>query len=171
MSADFGRRKLKPIFSFPKRGRNLTFFKLEDSNKTPYRLRRLMKFDIRCIVPSSKTSGKLAVFKEKTPPQFGPPLHTHVSQYEIFHVISGKYLFQCDGEQSTLETGDSIVIPPKAVHSFKNIGAETGTLHFELLEAGKSEAFFEKIVSDFPDIEDMPAFFAAHGLELVGPPL
>lgn len=130
-----------------------------------------MKFDIRCIIPSTETGGKMAAFEEKVPPRAGPPLHTHKTQHEIFHIISGTFLFQSDGNQVTLGTGDSISIPPGAVHSFKNIGSETGTIHFELLDAGKSEEFFARIVSEFPDIEDVPAFFEQYGLELMGPPL
>ncbi|MDQ8185755.1 cupin domain-containing protein [Pelagicoccus sp. SDUM812002] len=100
-----------------------------------------------------------------------PPLHTHTKQYEIFHIIEGTFLFQKDGEQVTLKNGDSISIPPGAVHTFKNVGDEPGTLHYELLDAGKSEEFFQRLVAEIATIEDIGAFFAAYDIELEGPPL
>ncbi|MDQ8182628.1 cupin domain-containing protein [Pelagicoccus sp. SDUM812005] len=130
-----------------------------------------MKFDITCLIPSSQTGGRSAVFREFVQPQVGPPLHSHTKQYEIFHIIDGTFLFQKDGEQVTLTAGGSICIEPGSVHTFKNVGDAPGTLHFELLDAGKSEEFFHRIVTELEQIEDLPAFFAQYDLELLGPPL
>lgn len=130
-----------------------------------------MKFNIKCIVSSVETNGRLAAFEEIVAPQSGPPLHAHVNQLEVFHIIDGTFLFQLDGEKVELGAGGCIAIPPKAGHAFKNIGETPGRIHFEFLEAGKSEAFFERLVKEGAQIEDMGAFFAEHEIELMGPPL
>lgn len=130
-----------------------------------------MKFDITCIIPSSQTDGRLAAFSENVAPQSGPPLHAHKNQTEIFHIISGHFRFHINGEDSELTDGDTIVIPAGTVHTFKNIADTTGILHFELLDAGTSEEFFHRLVHEFETITDIPAFFAAYDLELLGPPL
>lgn len=130
-----------------------------------------MKFDIRCIISSAETEGRLAVFEEVVAPQSGPPLHAHVNQLEVFHIIDGEFLFQCDGKQVTLKTGESIAIPVKAVHTFKNVSDEPGRIHFELLAAGKSEEFFKRLVAEIGEIKDIGAFFAEYDIELKGPPL
>ena len=130
-----------------------------------------MKFEISCIVPSSQTGGRVAVFAENVQPQMGPPLHSHTKQIEIFHIISGTFLFQLDDQRITLASGGAICIPPGAAHTFKNIGDSVGTIRFELLEAGKSEEFFRRIVTEIETIDDIPSFFAQYDLELLGPPL
>lgn len=130
-----------------------------------------MKFDITCLIPSSETGGRVAVFSEIVPPKIGPPLHAHTNQYEIFHIIDGTFLFQKDGEQTTLTAGGSISIPPGSVHSFKNAGDTPGEIHFELLEAGQSEEFFHRLVNELDQIEDIPSFFAEYDIEFHGPPL
>jgi len=58
----------------------------------------------------------------------GAPTHTHPDGLEeIIMVLEGTAEFWVDGEHSTLETGDLIILPPYSHHGFKNIGA--GTLH------------------------------------------
>lgn len=130
-----------------------------------------MKFDISCILPSSLTGDRMAAFAENVPPQAGPPLHAHRAQIEIFHVISGKFRFACDGKHTELGPGGAIAIPAGSAHAFKNIGNETGRLHFELLEAGKSEEFFHRLVTETDWTENVADFFSEYDIDLLGPPL
>jgi hypothetical protein len=64
-----------------------------------------------------------------------------------------------------------VLIPAGAPHTFQNVDTEEGLIHFELFPSGTAETFFERLVTDFANIEDMAAFFREHGLELLGPPL
>lgn len=126
-------------------------------------------FNIACLVSGSETDGKVAIFEEITPPGFGPPLHTHREQIEVFHVLEGTLRFLVDGETIEVCAGGTAVVPAGAVHTFKNIGDAPSRIHFELLPAGKSEEFFQRLVAE--EIEDFPAFFDEYGLDLSGPPL
>ncbi len=130
-----------------------------------------MQFKIRNIVSGSITGGQVSVFEETTAPGEGPPLHSHVAQIEVFHILKGRYTFVVNGKETVAGPGDCLVVPAGAPHTFKNIDASESVMHFELLPSGTSEAFFDRIVADFAGIADVPAFFKQHGLELLGPPI
>ena len=127
------------------------------------------KLNIKCILSGNDTGGKVSVFEEIVAPNSGPPLHTHETQYEIFHVIAGHIQFEVDGKRTDVHSGGVALIPPGAKHAFINKGQEEAVIHFELLPSGNSESFFEKLVSG--DFEDLPQLFEAHGLKLLGPPI
>ncbi len=130
-----------------------------------------MNFRIRTLVKGSETEERISVFEEVTAPGFGPPLHSHPSQLELFHIIKGQHRFLLGDEELIAGPGDCVVIPAGVAHTFQNVAGEDGLVHFELLPAGAAEPFFDRLVSDFTGIADMGAFFAEHGLELLGPPL
>jgi quercetin dioxygenase-like cupin family protein len=130
-----------------------------------------MEFNIENLVSGASTAGQLAAFQEITSPGSGPPMHVHHGQVEIFHVIRGRHLFSVDGVETEADAGACLVVPQGAVHTFKNISAEEGVLHFELLPAGSSEEFFRKLTAGEFDPENVGGFFADHGIGLAGPPL
>ena len=127
------------------------------------------KFDIKCLVSSSETNGTVSVFEEVVPANGGPPLHTHESQFELFHVISGEIQFEVDGQRINVAAGGTAVVPPGKPHAFVNKSGGDSVIHFELLPSGNSEQFFDKLVRG--DFENVPKFFADHGLKLLGPPI
>ena len=130
-----------------------------------------MQFKISVLLGGAMTHDKVSVFSEVTSPGSGPPLHSHVAQIEIFHVIKGRHKFVLNEKEMVAVPGDCILIPVGAAHTFQNIDSDEGLLHFELLPSGSSEEFFTRLVADHASIADMPAFFQEHGLELLGPPL
>lgn len=127
------------------------------------------KLDIKCLISSNETAGRVSVFEEVVAPNSGPPLHTHESQLEIFHVISGHIQFELDGKRIDVLAGGTATIPPGKPHTFINKSEEASVIHFELLPSGSSETFFEGLVSG--DVHDLPKFFEEHGLKLLGPPI
>ena len=129
----------------------------------------MLNLDIKCLVSGEETDGRIAVFKEKVAPGAGPPLHTHESQLEIFHVVSGHIQFELEGKRIDVLAGGTAVIPPGKQHAFINMSEEESVIHFELLPAGTSEQFFARLVSG--EFDDLPGFFAEHGLNLLGPPI
>ncbi|NDV61927.1 cupin domain-containing protein [Puniceicoccales bacterium CK1056] len=129
----------------------------------------MSKFNIKCLVSSIETGGKVSVFEEVVTPGSGPPLHTHEEQLEIFHVISGHIQFELEGERIDVYTGGTATIPPGKKHAFVNKSEKNSIIHFELLPSGKSEEFFERLVAG--RFEDIPSLFEEHGLKLLGPPI
>ena len=131
----------------------------------------MLDLDIRCIISGRDTEGRVAVFEEVVDPGIGPPLHTHRSQMEIFHVIEGQFRFQIDGEVIELGAGGSALVPAGAVHAFRNIGDSPARIHFEMLPANNSEEAFAELIRKGDAIADVKAFFDQYDMDLVGPPL
>lgn len=130
-----------------------------------------VQFDIQCNVPAASVNGAFVGFEQTTQPGEGPPLHTHRNESELFHIIDGRYVFECNGERREAAAGDTVLIPPGAPHSFKNIGDTPGRVHFILFPPADYEKFFERVVNEFNNIEDHAAFFNEYGMDLNGPPL
>lgn len=127
------------------------------------------KPDIKCIISGDETGGRVAVFEEIVPPGSGPPRHTHRNQLEVFHVIEGSLQFEVNGDLFERKTGATAVVPAGAVHAFRNIGAASAVIHFEMLPAGDSEEAFGLMVRG--EVGDVGAFFDKYGMDLAGPPL
>jgi quercetin dioxygenase-like cupin family protein len=130
-----------------------------------------MNFRIQNLVDAAQTGDSISIFEEVTTPGFGPPLHNHHKQLEIFYIIKGQHKFRLGEDELEAGPGDCVLIPAGVPHTFKNIDDEDGLIHFELLPSGSSEAFFKRLVTDFRGIEDIGAFFQAHGMDLLGPPI
>lgn len=124
--------------------------------------------EIQVIKSSADTEGHVAIFKEITDPNHGPPLHTHNNQTEVFHVLKGKYKFHLDGDIFELGPGDIAVVKPGQVHAFKNIANETGEFIFELYPALDADIFFEKL-SQLSDPKIIASMFEDYGGNLIGP--
>jgi mannose-6-phosphate isomerase-like protein (cupin superfamily) len=48
--------------------------------------------------------------------------HAHEGDYEIYYILSGKGLGNDNGEECTLEAGDSFLTKNGSSHSLENIG-------------------------------------------------
>ncbi len=95
-----------------------------------------------------------------TPGVPGPPPHYHVDAPELFHLIDGQMDVMVDGTWHSLNKGESIMVPTKSVHSFRNTWDQESRFittwsprGFEgfFLEFGvpfEQEGAFEKSVSD-----------------------
>lgn len=82
----------------------------------------------------------------KTPP------NSHAVAHEMFYVLSGEGRATCDGETVSLSAGDSIIVPPGAVHVVENTGP--GKL-YTLTVMVPNEEFAELIHNGAPvDLDD-----------------
>jgi quercetin dioxygenase-like cupin family protein len=124
-------------------------------------------------VPSSETGGSLFVFEHADMGAGGPPRHLHYEQDEWFYAIKGEFAFEVGDERFMLRAGDSLFAPRLVPHAWARIGDDPGTLLLAVQPAGSLEAFFmENCEMDRPPTpEEAERSFAAHGMEVVGPPL
>jgi quercetin dioxygenase-like cupin family protein len=121
-------------------------------------------------VTTQDSGGGIFVLEHSHLVPGGPPLHRHLEQDEWFYVMEGEVKFQIGGQFHRLTAGDSVLAPRRIPHTFTSVGKDPGRLLITFTPAGKMEAFFrdsEKI----PPQEQDAAFFSAHGMELLGPPL
>lgn len=58
------------------------------------------------------------------PPGSITRLHLHRRSEEIYHVTAGRGLMQLGDEEFTIETGDTVCIPPGTPHAVCNVGDE-----------------------------------------------
>ena len=85
----------------------------------------------------------------KTPP------NRHQLAVEMFFILKGEGLANCDGKQIKIQAGDSILVPPTGMHVIENTGE--GRL-YALCIMVPNEDFAELIRSGTPvelDAEDM----------------
>jgi DNA-binding transcriptional MerR regulator len=130
-------------------------------------------------VSAKDTNGALCVFEFSGG---GGPRHLHHEQDEWIYIIEGEYLFDVGGKRIRLGAGESIFIPRKVPHAWTGPGKILNVYQ----PAGKMEEFFRAIASykNLPTMEqvinksyttqqkmDFNDIFAAHGMDLVGPPL
>jgi quercetin dioxygenase-like cupin family protein len=124
-------------------------------------------------VSGKDTNGDLAIFEQTgLTPKGGVPLHIHPNQDEIFYVLEGEYHFQVGDARYELKTGDSIFLPRKVPHAWIQI-AERGRLTVTMQPAGKLEEFFVAMaaLNHVPTPEEVAQIFAAHEMQVVGPPM
>ena len=133
------------------------------------------------VDPGSTASGLGAV--EFTAPRgFGPPLHLHREEDELFYVIDGRIRFHHGTTEVVGETGTLLVLPVGEAHTFQ---VESGTARFLTVVAGHGDGpSFVDLVTHLgarmagprmPEpVEIDPGAVAAacaeHGVEVLGPP-
>ena len=66
-------------------------------------------------------SGDYDLVLGETPAQTpGPPPHHHNTLHEVFLVTHGEMEFMVNGKVTIVKNGESINLPPQAVHTFSN---------------------------------------------------
>ena len=125
---------------------------------------------VTCLVPSGKTSGAIAVFREDTVPGRSLPLHSHLRQVKIFHVVRGRHRFVVDARETFADPGDIVFVKRNRVHGYENVSGAPGVLHFELLPADTSESFYRELPHALKNDDDPGKVFTRHGIRLHGAP-
>lgn len=125
------------------------------------------------------TRGRVTIVEFVNPPGFGPPLHTHQDEDELFYVLSGMATFRCDGEELPAAPGDFVHLPAGLAHTFVVGSTEplrvlqiTTPSGFEAFAAALGEPARERRLPDPGpiDVAALTRVAAAHGIEILGPP-
>jgi quercetin dioxygenase-like cupin family protein len=113
-----------------------------------------------------------------------PPLHVHLNEDEIFHILEGKMLFGVADRDVHAGTGDTLLASKGIPHTYR-VDSADGARWLTIMRGGDFEGFVRSCGrpaerSGVPDPSGPPtpervAALAAecirHGIELVGPPL
>jgi mannose-6-phosphate isomerase-like protein (cupin superfamily) len=99
---------------------------IEQDAKPP----RLWFFDTEVIIRVSGTEDgdRISVLDHRAPFGNSPPLHRHIDEDEIFHIISGTFRFVVDGKQLTVSAGDTLRGPKGFPHTYRVESREGGRL-------------------------------------------
>lgn len=70
---------------------------------------------------TEQTNGLWSVIEYHLPPSpASPPPHYHKVMQEVFYVLEGALQFTLDGKIIDAPAGTLVMVPPMAVHTFKN---------------------------------------------------
>jgi quercetin dioxygenase-like cupin family protein len=123
---------------------------------------------VEILATRERTQGAFGIFRIEIAPQSGPPAHIHRGEDEFFYVLKGQFQFKLGDQLVDAPAGSFIFLPRDHLHTFQNIGAETGLLLVGVTPAGLEHFFVER---QGVDMETQQALFKKYGVEVVGPPL
>ena len=103
------------------------------------------------IFDSSSANNSLTVCIEIFEVGSETPPHRHNSAVEMFFVLKGEGVAVCDGKETPLHSGDSVLMPESGIHYLKNTGSERLYL---LCMMVPNEDFSELIRSGIPTTLD-----------------
>lgn len=129
---------------------------------------------LRVPLPPAASGGAMTAMETENAPGFGPPLHRH-RETEVFRVLEGRYLFECDGKRFEAGVGDVVSIPGGAAHAFVNITDRPARQFILILPGLDAVAFFTGLADVMKDgtadKTALAAFGSKWGVEFLGPPL
>lgn len=129
---------------------------------------------LRVPLPPATSGGAMTAMETENAPGFGPPLHRH-RETEVFRVLEGRYLFECDGKRFEAGVGDVVSIPGGAAHAFVNITDRPARQFILILPGLDAVAFFTGLADVMKDgtadKTALAAFGSKWGVEFLGPPL
>lgn len=64
--------------------------------------------ELGVLIEPSATQGRATLIETHDAPGFGPPMHRHENETEVFHVLQGRYLFEVDGKRQIVEAGETL---------------------------------------------------------------
>jgi quercetin dioxygenase-like cupin family protein len=131
------------------------------------------RFDLK--VSTQDTSGDLLIYDTVRLERGGPALHRHFHQDEWFYIIRGEFVVRVGEDTLRLHPGDSAFAPRMIPHVWAMVSEGPGQVLVLFQPAGSMEDFFHAMSRLGPNIptdqEAMRRLWAAHGQEMLGPPL
>ena len=129
------------------------------------------------------TNGAFTLLEQLAPPGFGPPLHVHHVEDELFYVIDGLVRFRCGERDVLVESGGSVFLPKAVPHAFRIEGRSPARL-LQLTSPGGFDRFVEEVSLPAPEsilpppgpppagiLERVAALGEKFHFTVVGPPL
>jgi mannose-6-phosphate isomerase-like protein (cupin superfamily) len=129
-----------------------------------------------CKVSGKSTNGELCIYDTIRHEKGGPALHLHHAQDEWFYVIKGEFIVKVGDDTFSLKDGDSAFAPRTIPHTFAKVSEGDAQMLVLFQPAGSMEDFFKqmsKLGANVPKDQEhkLKELWAAHGMEIVGPPL
>jgi quercetin dioxygenase-like cupin family protein len=134
-------------------------------------------------VSRADTPERISVLEHRCPPGFGPPVHVHHDEDEVFHILEGEVRYEVGTQALTARTGDTVTAPRGVPHGFKVISAHGARIltitrgGFEdLVRAVSRPASAPGLPAmDEPPSPELQALLARrgseNGIDLLGPPI
>ena len=96
--------------------------------------------------PAADSGGELLELEAVYGPRGKPPPEPHhPAPEERFEAVEGSVHVRLEGRERELRAGETLVIPPRANHTFWNPGSEPARLLWRVRPALRTEEFFETL--------------------------
>ncbi len=127
---------------------------------------------------SEETNGEMTVMEFHAPKNFGPPLHRHDVEDELFYIIDGEIWFSC-GDAEAVHTTGAVVWLPRARPNTFQVRSETAQVlqvstpaQFERFVATLGEAPDERAIPEAQEFDPghVAEICAQFGIQVLGPP-
>ncbi len=129
-------------------------------------------------VSSSDSDGALTAMEFVGPKGFGPPLHRHDVEDELFYVVEGEVWFGCGEAEAAHREGSTVWLPRGLAHTLQILSDEARI--FQVTLPGQFERFVAALGSPIPnttlpepieiDPEQVAQIAAKHDIQILGPP-
>jgi quercetin dioxygenase-like cupin family protein len=128
----------------------------------------------------AETGRAFAQIETDDPCGGGPPRHLHHNEDETFYILEGEVTALVGDERIDLSAGDYLFAPRGIAHSYV-VRSERARMLVTLSPSGIEELFVSlgapvdgaepPTDAVMPPMDEMARLFAAHGVEILGPPL
>lgn len=118
------------------------------------------------------TGGAFAAVEITVPPRHGPPLHSHDVDSEYFYVLEGELTFLHPGGSVRAKAGDSVFLPARGRHGFRNDGNVNARALIIFAPGEKAHRLFRALHEKLGGAVDESAFAAlgaVNGVSVVAP--
>jgi mannose-6-phosphate isomerase-like protein (cupin superfamily) len=132
---------------------------------------------------AAETNGAFTLIEQLAPAGFGPPLHVHHIEDELFYVLEGVVRFRCGDRDTRVENGGSVFLPKGVPHAFRVEGSSPARL-LQLTSPGGFDRLVEAVSIPAPHatlppagppppglLERLAGLGETHHFTIVGPPL
>ena len=133
-------------------------------------------------VASGDAPSGLAAVEFVAPRDFGPPLHLHREEDEMFYVVEGEVAYTAGDTEHTVGPGAIVMIPKGTPHTFQVL-SEQARLFTVTAGSATAPAFDEFVTAMGHELEEpvipapvdidpghVAAMCDAHGMDVLGPP-
>lgn len=119
---------------------------------------------------ANDTGGAFCLLVDHPPAGWSLPAHLHRGVAETIHVVAGEFEIELDGQPHELRAGQTLYVPPDAVHSGRNVGEQQGRRVLVFSPAGMERFFLTAGAASADAPLDSASVLAAaqhHGWEFV----
>jgi quercetin 2,3-dioxygenase len=120
------------------------------------------------VAARDQTGGSIGLFRQTIAPKSGPPTHIHQTEDEFFYVVKGEFKLKLGDRIVTAPAQSVMFVPRGTVHTFQNVGTESGVILVGVTPAGFEKMFEER---QGVDAETNRALAKKYNMDLVGPPI
>ncbi len=131
---------------------------------------------------SAGPDGQMSVVEFLAPRGFGPPVHRHNDEDELFVVLEGEIVLRTGGVERSCGAGGIALLPRAVPHGFQVLSEQARILNVTGSSSGPPR--FDEMVAALGTPTEVPAMpspgpidpghvaevCAAHGIDILGPP-